>query len=250
MVRVEVPAALLAWARDRSGVSNDDLFRRFPKLPDWESGAASPTLRQLEDFASATHTPVGYFFLSGPPDIPLPLPDFRTRRAEAVRQPSPDLLDTLFLSEQRQEWYRDYARINRDGPVEFVGSISTATGIADAATVMREALGFGVGERAATWSESFRRLADQAEDLGVLVMVSGVVGSNTHRQLDPGEFLGFALVDEYAPAVFINGASTKAAQIFTLAHELVHIWLGQSALDDPDVDGPGPYARQRDRTLV
>lgn len=239
MIRVEVPAALLAWARDRSGISRDDLFRRFPKLPDWESGAASPTLRQLEGFASATHTPVGYFFLSGPPDIPLPLPDFRTRRAEAVRQPSPDLLDTIFLSEQRQEWYRDYARINRDGPVEFVGSISTATGIAAAATVMREALGFGVGERAATWSESFRRLADQAEDLGILVMVSGVVGSNTHRQLDPGEFLGFALVDEYAPAVFVNGASTKAAQIFTLAHELVHIWLGQSALDDPDVGGLG-----------
>ena len=239
MVRVEVPAALLAWASDRSGLARDDLSRRFPKLTDWESGAVSPTLKQLEDFASATHTPVGYFFLPGPPDIQLPLPDFRTRRAETVRQPSPDLLDTLFLSEQRQEWYRDYARINSDDPVAFVGSITMATGVAPAARVMREALGFGVGERAATWSESFRRLADQAEDLGILVMVSGVVGSNTHRQLDPGEFLGFALADEYAPAVFINGASTKAAQIFTLTHELVHIWLGQSALDDPDVGGLG-----------
>jgi Zn-dependent peptidase ImmA (M78 family) len=240
VVRVEVPAALLEWARDRSGISHDDLSRRFPKLTDWESGTAAPTLKQLEDFASTTHTPVGYFFLPGPPDIPLPLPDFRTRGEEAVRQPSPDLLDTLFLSEQRQEWYRDYARINNDGPVEVVGSVTTATGVTAAARVMREVLGFGVGERGATWSESFRRLADQAEDLGILVMVSGVVGSNTHRQLDPGEFLGFALVDEYAPAVFVNGASTKAAQIFTLAHELVHIWLGQSALDDPDVAGLGP----------
>ncbi len=239
MVRVEVPAALLAWASDRSGLARDDLSRRFPKLTDWESGAVSPTLKQLEDFASATHTPVGYFFLPGPPDIQLPLPDFRTRRAETVRQPSPDLLDTLFLSEQRQEWYRDYARINNDDPVAFVGSLTMATGVAPAARVMREALGFGVGECAATWSESFRRLADQAEDLGILVMVSGVVGSNTHRQLDPGEFLGFALADEYAPAVFINGASAKAAQIFTLTHELVHIWLGQSALDDPDVGGLG-----------
>ena len=235
VVRVEVPAALLAWARDRSGVPHDDLSRRFPKLSDWETGDASPTLKQLEDFASATHTPVGYFFLSGPPEIPLPLPDFRTRRPEAVREPSPDLLETLFLSEQRQEWYRDYARMSREGPVEFVGSITRETDIVVAAAVMRDALDFGVGERAATWSESFRRLADQAEDLGILVMVCGVVGSNTHRQLDPDEFLGFALVDEYAPAVFINGASTKAAQIFTLAHELVHIWLGESALDDSDL---------------
>jgi len=240
VVRVEVPAALLAWARDRSGVSRDDLSRRFPRLADWENGTARPTLRQLEDFASTTRTPVGYFFLPGPPDITLPLPDFRTRREEAVRQPSPDLLDTLFLSEQRQEWYRDYARINNDGPVEFAGSITTAMGVTAAARVIREKLGFGVGERGSTWSESFRRLADRAEDLGILVMVNGVVGSNTHRQLDPGEFLGFALADEYAPAVFINGASTKAAQIFTLAHELVHIWLGQSALDDPDVAGLGP----------
>jgi len=239
VVRVEVPAALLAWARERSGVSYDELSRRFPKLADWESGEASPTLKQLENFASSTHTPVGYFFLPEPPEVHLPLPDFRTRRDEAVRQASPDLLDTIFQSEQRQEWYRDYARINNDGPLEFVGSLTTASGITIAAAAIRETLGFEVGERGATWSESFRRLADQAEALGILVMVNGVVGSNTHRQLDPNEFLGFVLVDEYAPAVFINGASTKAAQIFTLTHELVHIWLGQSALDDPDLGDLG-----------
>jgi Zn-dependent peptidase ImmA (M78 family) len=226
---------MLAWARERSRIEPEALFRRFKALPAWEEGAKQPTLKQLEDFARATHTPVGYLFLSEPPEEPLPLPDFRTIGDAEIGRASPDLLDTVYQCQQRQEWYRDYARLNGESAVPFAGTLTAGTDPSVAAAQMRDVLSFEPGDRGSTWSQALSVLAERAEQNGILVMVNGVVGSNTHRKLDPREFRGFALADELAPVVFINGSDTKAAQIFTLAHELVHIWLGQSAVSDADL---------------
>ena len=221
-VRVPVRPAMLAWARERSRQTPEDLFTRFPALYEWEQGTKQPTLKQLEKFAQATHTPVGYLFLPEPPEEPLPVPDFRTIGDVEIGHASPDLLDTVYLCQQRQEWYRDYARLHREDPVPFVGSLTPETDVVAAASEMRNVLAFAPEERGSTWSEALRRLIDEADQHGVLVMVSGVVGSNTRRKLDPKEFRGFALSDSFAPVVFVNGADTKAAQIFTIAHELAH----------------------------
>lgn len=237
VTRVDVRGQMLTWARQRAGLGLADLTRKFPKLSDWESGNASPTLKQLEAFANATHTPVGFFFLQEPPDMELPLPDFRTRGSHAVSTPSPDLLDTIFQAEQRQEWYADYTRASGGEPCLFVGSATRDTRVEDAALDIRSALAFEVVQRGSTWDDAFRILSENAEEIGILIMVSGIVGSNTRRKLNVEEFQGFALSDPYAPVVFINGNDTKAAKIFTLVHEIAHLWRGQSALDVAD---PGP----------
>jgi Zn-dependent peptidase ImmA (M78 family) len=234
MNRVAIKPELLQWACERAGFAVADLEPKFPRLVAWERGEERPTLKQAEAFAKATHTPIGYLFLPEPPVEKVPIPDFRTMDNEHIGHPSPDLLETIYVCQQRQEWYRDYARSIGETPLPFVGSVSVRDDIVATAARIRAALGFDVNERRRipTWTDALRHFIGQADDLGILVMCNGVVHNNNYRHLDPREFRGFAMADNLAPLVFINGADTKAAQMFTLAHELAHIWIGESAVSD------------------
>lgn len=233
-LRVEVRPELLRWARERANLDARELATAFPRLAEWERGESHPTIKQLERFAHRTHAPVGYFFLAEPPDEPLPIPDYRTIRSEALVRPSVDLLDTIYACQQRQSWYREFAEVNADGPVEVVGSIGIGGSVVSAATQIRSALGLDLDARRAarTWEAALADLIRQTESLGVLVMRNGVVGNNTHRKLDPAEFRGFALSDRLAPVIFVNAADSKSAQMFTLAHELVHVAADRTGVSD------------------
>lgn len=233
-----VPASIpvLRWAADRARLTDDTLEKRFPKWPLWLSGEAQPTLKQLETFARLTHIPIGYFFLPEPPELTLPVSDFRTLRDEVLTEPSSALLDTLYLCQQRQEWYRDYARMHGFSRLDFVGSVTVAEPPEQVAEAIRQSLALFIADRQQlpTWTDALRQLIAKAEDAGILVMASSIVGNNSHRKLDVSEFRGFALADDLAPLIFLNGADSKAAQMFTLAHELAHIWLGESGVSDPE----------------
>ena len=234
MTRAAVNPKLLRWARERAGLAQEELIGKFRKLPDWENGNILPTLKQVEAFARTVHVPVGYLFLTVPPEETVPIPDFRTFAGQAVMRPSPNLLDTIYICQQRQSWYRDFVRVAQEPEPGFVGNSTVATPPEDVAVWMRETLGFDldVRQECQTWSDALRLFIRQAEKSGVLVMISGVVMSNNYRSLDITEFRGFALSDPLAPLIFVNGADTKAAQMFTLAHELAHLWLGASALSN------------------
>ena len=234
MTRVAITSEMLHWATERAGYAFEDLAVRFPKLSEWDTGDVNPTLKQLENFANAVHVPIGYLFLPSPPDEKLPIPDFRTFDSQTVIRPSPNLLDTIYTCQERQSWYREFAQITRQKSLEFVGSANLNTNADDIANQIRKAIGFDLNARAAcgTWEEALRQFILQADKAGILIMVSGIVHSNTHRKLDPNEFRGFALSDSLAPLVFINGADTKSGQMFTLAHELAHLWLNSSGLSN------------------
>ena len=234
MSRVTVNQEVLRWAMGRSGLELDDLEQRFPKIRQWATGESQPTLRQLELLAKATLTPLGFFFLAEPPELRLPIPHFRTVRDETPSEPSPDLLETIQIMQRRQAWMRDFLIEQGQKQIAYVKSAQRNEAPASVADRIRSALGLDVrwaaGQR--TWTEALRFLREAIENAGILVAVNSIIENNTHRKLDPTEFRGFVLVDEYAPLVFVNGADFKAPQMFTLAHELAHIFFGSSAAFD------------------
>lgn len=235
MTQVTVKPELLRWACERSGIAPEKIRKKFRKLPQWEKGDTQPTIREMEAFAKFVHVSVGYLFLTKPPKAEsVPIPDFRTIAGKAITRPSPDLLDTIYMCQNRQDWYRDFAKATDQLQLDFVGSASLNTPPEVAARLISETLGFDpvARRKLRTWKEARRQFIRQAEEIGILVMGSGIVKGNTKRPLNPKEFRGFALSDPLAPLIFINGKDTEAAQIFTLAHEIAHIWLGESALSN------------------
>lgn len=235
-MRVDVKPDLLLWACARAGRSVSTLAQKpsLHKLPAWVRGEARPTFKQLEKFAHATHTPFGYFFLPEPPKESIPIPDLRTVGNAYTGRPGPDLLDTIYAMQRRQAWLQEDLTECGAEPRDFVGSARTQDDPQGVGREMRRMAGMDEGWAAEvrTWENAVSKLRRAVENLGVMAVINGIVGNNTHRKLEVEEFRGFALSNRYAPLVFVNGADAKSAQMFTLAHELAHIWLGKSALTD------------------
>lgn len=234
MIRVDVKPELLRWACERSRETIGSLASKFPKLELWERGEVNPTLKQLENFAKATYTPIGYFFLPEPPVETVPIPDLRTVGNRYMGHPSPDLLDTIYAMQRRLAWLRETLIECEAEPLDFVGSARVTDDAEAVGREMRRIVGLedGWAAKVRTWQEAVGELRRAIEHLNIMAVINGIVGNNTHRKLAVEEFRGFALSDEYAPLVFVNGADAQSAKMFTLIHELAHIWLGESALTD------------------
>lgn len=227
---IPINPEVLRWARKRALLSAEDLVAKFPKFEQWERGEVQPSFKQLESFARKTHVPFGFLFLPEPPQIPVPLPDFRTLENQFTGTPSPDMLETIYHMQRRQTWLRETRIECAAEPLTYVGTANITDNPVAIGKEMRLVLGLeeGWAKKVSTWEESLSLLRNTIEEAGILTVINGIVGNNTHRILNVAEFRGFALYDEYAPLIFINGADTKSAQMFTMAHELAHIWLGQA----------------------
>lgn len=238
MVTAHINGKMLTWARERASLEIDRLAKgtvTIQKIKAWEAGDEYPTQAQAMAIAQKLGISYAMLFMPTvpPPDNP-PIPDLRTLTGQQLKNPSLDFRDVLNSTLIRQDWVRDERRDRGAKPLGFVGRFTVSTDPKKVAADMRQALDLAPEDRAecADFEAFIKHLVARSEDIGVLVMRSAIVGHDTHRKLDVGEFRGFALSDTIAPVVFINDADAKAAQVFTLAHELVHIWIGADGVSD------------------
>jgi len=241
MPRAQIQPAVLQWARKRLEWGPKQLAEKAAlhteQILRWETGESSPTFRQAQNLARATRIPFGYLFLPTPPIETPAIPDLRTVSDDNSRPLSVDYEDVVNSVLEKQDWYRSFLLEAGNPPLRFVGKFTLRDEPEEVASDMRETLQINSGLRRSSrsWEQFLRRLIAHAESAGILVMRSGIVGNNTHRPLSVQEFRGFAVCDEHAPVVFINGKDAKAAQIFTFAHELAHIWLAASGVSNADL---------------
>ena len=248
---ITLKPGVLLWARERAGISREDLAHKMQvsvdRIVEWEE-SGNISVAQADRLSERTHTPVGLLYLSEPPDDKLPIPDFRTRHTQAVPlHPSLDLLETVYTMQRRQDWMRDDLIEIGAEPLAFVGAYNRARNPAIVANAMRDALGItdDWAESVDSWIAALRLLREKLDAAGVLVVFNGVVGNNTRRSLEPDEFQGFALVDEYAPLIFVNNADFIAAKMFTLVHELAHIFVGESGVSQFERMQPSQNATEQ-----
>lgn len=236
-MKVTLQPTVLKWARERVELDAAALAKKLStteeKVFAWEEDGVL-TYKRAEKLAEKTHTPFGYLFLEEPPVESLPISDFRTVGSEEPKRPSPELLDVLFDAMSKQAWYRDYLIEMGESRLDYIGSTRLEDTPAQVGRRICHHFGFDSASRAeaSDWKVALNLMFDLCEERGVLVTRTGMAQSNTHRPLKVEEFRGFALSDPYAPLIFINSRDSHAAQMFTLVHELVHLWLGLSGVSN------------------
>ncbi len=190
--------------------------------------------------AKLANIPFGFLFLDKPPEITRPtLPDFRnTQQAVPL---STDFYDTLEDINNKIEWYKDFLK-KEDiyNKLDFVERVDYKISEPEyVAQNIAKSIGFNIETDLDSFREEsvyFKNLVTRFENLGILIFQNGIVKNNTKKPLSVNEFRGFAITDNYAPAVFINTKDSKNAQIFTLLHEVAHLWIGKEGVSDWSVN--------------
>ena len=236
---------IIHWARETAGLTLEEAANKLKlhqargvsavdRLSALESGDDHPTRSLLTRMAKQYRRPLLTFYMSAPPRKGDRGQDFRTLPVD-YSDADEALLDALIRDvKARQSMVRAMLKDEEDTePLHFVGSMRMSQGISAVLSSIQETIQLDIAEFRAedSPSEAFTLLRSRVEAVGIFVLLIGNLGSY-HTAIDLATFRGYALADDIAPFVIINDQDARPAWSFTLLHELVHIWLGQTGVSD------------------
>ncbi len=236
--------SILTWARETAGLSVDEAAKKLglsssqkasaaEKLEAFEEGETRPTRKQLLGLAKMYHRPLAVFYLNEPPRKVDRGEDFRTL-SEPVSSKENALLEALLRDvHARQDLAKDILEDDEDAErLEFVNSMQIDENIEAAATRIKTKLRISGDNWTSGYAEPddlFDDLRSRIESLGIFVLLIGNLGSH-HSSISEKVFRGFSIADDLAPFIVVNDQDARIAWSFTLAHELVHLFVGATGV--------------------
>ena len=230
---IQIKTSIIRWACNRIVFLYSELSasKDFKRLSNEKDGAVSLTLKQAEKLAKVLRYPFVFLLLDSPvTDIDkLPIADFRSIEGKEIK-PNINLKEQIEYCQNQQDWFSDYVNTCDLDVFKYNGKFSLHDDPQEVGLKLKEFLKitYKLSKNA---NDYLKRLKIILENNGILVSSSKVL-KNTQNRLSLSDFRGFALYDDNAPLIFINGNDSTSAQIFTLCHELGHIVLGQSGVSD------------------
>ncbi|HEY4205532.1 MAG TPA: XRE family transcriptional regulator, partial [Puia sp.] len=225
--KANITPAVIKWARETAHMSLEAASSKVSVQPDrlsqWETGALQPTIRQAEALAKAYKRPFAFFFLPQPPRDFMPLQDFRRKTAGPLTTASVFIIREM---QQRQAWARDFYEESDELTLPFVGRFT----IGNSPTVVAQDIlkELEIDPRHYQQASPMKEWTEKSESKGVFISRTSYI--NSHLLLNSEEFQGFAIADPLVPFIFINSDDWDSAQLFSLVHELAHIWINQSGI--------------------
>lgn len=235
-VQISIPPDRFVWAIERNGSNVPQFCAKYPNTQKWIDGDTKPTIKQVQDFAKRVNVPFGYMFLKNTPQEKLPVTRFRkTNEATNFDLATHDIVRKIKL---RQEWLEEFIVARDLERFAYNNAIKVTANAYRAADMIRQALNIEAdfATKVGTIGEAMNKLTEHIENIGIFTCSTGIIENNTHRPISVDECRGFALASNVAPYIFVNSSDAKGAQMFTLAHELTHIFMGISASHTGDIE--------------
>lgn len=130
--------------------------------------------------------------------------------------------------QQKQSWISDIYNENNQKPLSFVGSYSIYSNPNEVAKSILKTL--QIDPFNYQTETPIKEWIDKAESRGIFISRTSFIHSKL--KLDNEEIQGFTIVDKFAPFVFVNSDDWNAPQLFTLVHEIAHIWIAESGVSN------------------